>query len=63
MTQQEQDVLEALIDKRSIEDVVSTLADICFLKAAHIRENWQDNILADTWRKRAAALNKATEKL
>ena len=58
-----QKALEELVDKTSISIVTEELANICFLKAAHVRENWQDHTLADNWRKACAVLSKASLKL
>ena len=41
--------LEAMIDSRNLHWVLSELADVCTEKADHIRENWQDEGLAEKW--------------
>lgn len=38
--------LETLVDTRSLRAVLDDLAEIAELKAAHVRENWQDEALA-----------------
>ena len=48
--------LEDLVDAYDILDVLSALADICVLKAEHVRENWQDEDLADIWERNAHRL-------
>ena len=56
--------LETLIDKDSLQYVLSTIAEICHEKAEHLRENWQDNNTAKIWDKAgnnvAAVLSKVT---
>lgn len=41
--------LEAIVDQFDMGQVMVMLADICTLKAEHIRENWQDEPLARAW--------------
>lgn len=45
-----QDNLEiAYIDKLGLSNTIEAIADICLLKAEHIRENWQDYDTAKVW--------------
>jgi hypothetical protein len=48
--------LETLIDDYGLLAVMMSAAEICRLKAAHIRENWQDKELASRWVKAARKL-------
>lgn len=57
------DQLEGLIDSHGLAAVIETIGDICFEKAAHIRENWQDHALADVWHKNSKILSTASIKL
>lgn len=41
--------LESMVDSSSVRDLLEEIADICFEKAQHIRENWQDRVTAKTW--------------
>lgn len=41
--------LEALIDKRGLENVLVAISEICGAKAEHIAINWQDADLARRW--------------
>lgn len=50
------DTLEALVDDFTLEQVLHDLAEICHEKAAHVREVWQDDALAQVWINRANAL-------
>ncbi len=43
------DTLESLIDANSVRYVLESLAEVCSLKADHIRENWQDERTAKAW--------------
>ena len=43
------DTMEALVDRSSLNYVLNTLTQICFLKADHISSNWQDEGLAKLW--------------
>lgn len=50
------ELLEEMIDKSSVKRVVGLVAEVCELKAQHIRENWQDMGLARAWEHDAKAL-------
>lgn len=41
--------LESMVDKVGLRNVLYALEHICANKAAHVRENWQDNALAKRW--------------
>jgi hypothetical protein len=43
------DQLEAMIDQRSLKEVLDMLAEICHEKADHLRSNWQDEAAARDW--------------
>jgi hypothetical protein len=62
-TETERDELEAILDKRGIEGIVSALAEICYLKEAHVQENWQDRPLASRWRKLDSRLERLAPSL
>jgi hypothetical protein len=49
MDQKTQDELESIIDKQGLCTLLTAIADICALKADHVRENWQDNTTAKAW--------------
>ena len=51
LNHEEQLALEAMIDAATLPQVLLTLANICADKAQHIRENWQDQPLAERWAK------------
>jgi predicted metalloenzyme YecM len=48
------EVLERLIDKNSLLDVLIGLELVCSEKAAHIAENYQDKKLAAKWNRASA---------
>jgi hypothetical protein len=49
LTVQDRDTLESIVDRYSLRAIVEGLSEISHLKAAHIRENWQDDSLAKMW--------------
>ena len=49
MKQKDIDILEDLVDRFSVFQVVECLSEICSAKAEHIRVNWQDGVLAERW--------------
>ena len=55
--------LEVLFDKLGVEGIVSALAEICYLKEAHVKEYWQDRNLAARWRKLGSKLEKMAPEL
>lgn len=48
--------IETLIDKYGVSGMLNAMANICYAKAEHIRENWQDHELAKDWEKRGAKI-------
>ena len=50
------DALESLIDKHGMVNIMLGLVHITDEKAEHVRCNWQDQVLANAWRKVSAAL-------
>lgn len=48
--------IETLIDKYSVSGILNAMANVCYAKAEHIRENWQDNDLAKDWEKRGSKI-------
>lgn len=51
--------LEQLVDKRGVAGVLEVLREVCYAKAQHIEENWQDKPLATDWSKAAKIVDKA----
>jgi len=49
MNEQDKELLEGLIDKYCLCDVIDNLRTICYAKADHIQTNWQDDRLAGEW--------------
>ncbi len=50
-------ILEALIDRFNLPTILSALADVCYDKAAHVQENWQDRVLSKAWETNAVKCN------
>jgi len=53
MADELEDAVEKLIDDYGLLSVMDSAAEVCRLKAAHIRENWQDKELTKRWLKAA----------
>lgn len=51
--------LERLIDRDGLRPVLAAIAEICYLKAAHLAENWQDTTTAKVWTQTGQRLDKA----
>ena len=45
--------IESMIDRSSLADVLSHLAQICSDKAEHIRSNWDSDPQAELWEEAA----------
>jgi hypothetical protein len=57
----ETDELEAMVDRASVSAILEALAQICRLKAVHLRDNWQDDKAARIWLRGAVAIEKCYE--
>ena len=51
--------LERIVDSEGLGETLDALRDICFGKAEHIRANWQDRVLANTWERIGNRLDRA----
>ena len=58
-----EDVLEAMIDKYTLSEVIDFAICICSKKASHLRENWGDEIQAGDWSRAAHALLQAENRI
>jgi len=59
MTRQEKELLESLIDRYNMAEVLNALSEIAYEKADHVRTNWNDEPLARAWEASALAIDKA----
>ena len=50
--------LESIVDNHGLAPTIEMLAEICNLKADHIRSNWQDDSLASRWGRMAGKLDR-----
>lgn len=57
------DLVEAMIDKSTLQDVLQLVAEIASAKADHIRENWQDENAAASWDASAMAIIVAADNI
>jgi hypothetical protein len=46
-------VLEGIVDRAGLRNVLFALESICYEKASHIEENWQDAKTAKVWTRSA----------
>ena len=58
MNKEDMNTLESLIDKYSLDDVLSAIREICLDKADHLRTNWQDEQSAKYWESIEKQINK-----
>lgn len=64
MTQTELiDAVEKLVDSTSLARVTEAMATVARCKAEHLRENWQDIILADCWEICGTDLDRAARRI
>lgn len=52
-------VLESMIDKGNVREVMEAIAEICDDKSEHILRNWQDSPLSKQWERAAKAARRA----
>ena len=50
--------LEKFVDTKSLQTILIFLSQIAYAKSEHIRENWQDYNLADSWENDAVKISK-----
>lgn len=51
--------LEFMIDTVGLSNVLYAIEHVCYAKAEHIQENWQDRTLAKAWSADARTARKA----
>jgi hypothetical protein len=56
-------IVEQAIDEFGLKRVVDAVARICYEKAQHVLENWQDRPLAGWWSRRGVVLDRAATKI
>ena len=56
------EILEEMIDRKSLWEVLEALHEICYAKAEHLRANWQDTEAAREWERAGEACDKACAK-
>lgn len=57
-----EEMLEKAVDRYSLRIVLEMLSWICGLKAAHLRETWQDDASAETWEKTGDGLDRVASR-
>lgn len=55
--------IEEEIDRSSLDEMLSTIAEICDEKADHIRASYSDDDTADWWSEAGAAINDLADDL
>lgn len=63
LTPADMQAIEAMIDRTDAGALVAAVGYICGEKAQHIRENWQDNRLAQEWQRRAGQCERLADTL
>jgi hypothetical protein len=56
-------IIEELIDSVSVPELLDEISTICFLKAEHIAENWQDYLLAKVWERKGRLIQSLASKV
>jgi len=55
------DILEQQIDRYTLTVVLDALEEVCFMKAQHLEENWQDKASAKAWHDAAMRLDRTRQ--
>jgi len=63
LVQHEVDELERMVDATSVVAVLDALERICYEKAEHLREAWQDYGAAKTWERDGKKIAKLAAKV
>lgn len=56
-----QEEIEKIMDQSSVKTILETMSEICFLKASHLEESWQDEASAKLYEKGAIKLDEIKE--
>jgi hypothetical protein len=56
------DLLEQFIDRNTLADALEVLSEICWEKASHVQEAWQDTTLATAWERAGQAIDKLSSR-
>ena len=51
------EMLESMIDGSSLASVLEGLREVCYAKAQHLEENWQDGMMAHEWERAAKMIH------
>lgn len=52
------DMLESLIDREGLYNILDLVSEICHLKADHLASNWQDYNAAKVWTRAGNLISK-----
>lgn len=63
LNEQDHTLIEEMIDRVGLAQVVAALGGICEAKAEHVQTNWQDTRLAQLWTRKAGQLSMLTERM
>jgi hypothetical protein len=58
ITNEQIEMLEAMVDRLSVHEVIDALETVCYLKAQHLEEAWQDRYTARVWERGGKLLGK-----
>jgi len=50
-------LLEELLDRHGMKQVLESLAKICYEKSTHIESNWGDRVLIESWKRAGGRLD------
>ena len=59
VTEKQELEIEALIDSHGLTAIVDAVARVCVAKAEHVETNWQDDRLAEYWRRAARTVSES----
>lgn len=55
--------LEDLVDSYGTANVLAALREVCYAKAQHVSEAWQDDVIAKAWFKKAKLIDSLIPKI
>lgn len=58
LTKADSEEIESILDRASLHKFLDGLAQICFEKAMHVDETWQDRTLSKMWDRAGSSIEK-----
>ena len=54
--------VEEMVNELGVDGILEMISEVCYEKAQHVRENWQDEVLAKQWDKLGSIVDSCSAK-